>query len=169
MMMLDVISRWKQLRETMPALELYVLVDGLQYEMHLHERLQSSNGRLPLFAGTRDATLAHAGPWLMDMTQVNEAMTAKLVKLECDAPSLIWLITQQDLTSLGQRLQSQLDVQLPDGSSALLRFWDPRVLVSLARSLDGVQREAFFGHIQEWHLLNAGQRMVIGGAHAHAL
>ena len=42
---------------------------------------------------------------------------------------------------LGQLLQLRLDVNLPDGRSALLRFWDPRVLVNLARTLDGAQRE----------------------------
>jgi hypothetical protein len=57
---------------------------------------------------------------------------------------------------------------LPDGRSALLRFWDPRVLVNLARTLDGAQREEFFGHIHEWHLLDAGRRMWIGRQHAEA-
>ena len=53
-------------------------------------------------------------------------------------------------------------MQLPDGRVALLRFWDPRVLVSLAEVLGPEQSAAFFAHIHEWHLLNNQQRVWIG-------
>ena len=166
--MLDVQSRWEQLHNTMPALRLYALVDGVQYQTQLCKRFQPGSGLFPLFAGTPDAALAHAGPWLVDAALAGEAMVAELATLERDAPSLSWLIAPQDLDGLGQLLQLRLDVSLPDGRSALLRFWDPRVLVNLARTLDGPQREEFFGHIHEWHLLHEGQRVWIGRQHADA-
>jgi hypothetical protein len=165
---LDVQSRWEQRRGTLPALRLYALVDGVQYQTQLCKRFQPGRGLFPLFAGTQDAALAHAGPWLVDAALAGEAMVAELAALEREAPSLIWLIAPQDLEGLGQLLQLRLDVSLPDGRSALLRFWDPRVLVNLARTLDGAQREEFFGHIHEWHLLDAGRRMWIGRQHAEA-
>ncbi len=162
MPMLDVQSRWEQLHETMPALRLYALVDGVQYQTQLCKRIEPGHGLFPLFAGTADAALAHAGPWLVDAALVGEAMVAELTTLEREAPSLTWLIAPQDLDGLRQLLQLRLDVALPDGRSALLRFWDPRVLANLARTLDGAQREEFFGHIHEWHLLHEGQRVWIG-------
>ena len=140
----------------------------MQYQTHLCKRLQAGRGLFPLFAGTPDAALAHAGPWLVDTALAGEAMVAELATLERDAPSLTWLIAPQDLEGLGQLLQLRLEVRLPDGRSALLRFWDPRVLVHLARTLDAAQREEFFGLIHEWHLLHEGRRMRIGRHYADA-
>lgn len=72
--MLDVQSRWEQLRHTLPALRLYALVDGVQYQTHLCKRLQAGQGLFPLFAGTPDAALDHAGPWLVEAAWADEAM-----------------------------------------------------------------------------------------------
>lgn len=47
-------------------------------------------------------------------------------------------------------------------------FWDPRVLVNLAEVLEPAQRETFFTHIHEWHLLHKGQRVWVGRQHAQA-
>lgn len=166
--MREVQSRWEQLRDTLPALRLYALVDGVQYQTHLCKRLQAGPGRFPLFAGTPDAALAHAGPWLVEAASADEAMRAELAALEHEAPSLIWLMAPQDPEGLVQLLQLRLDVRLPDDRSALLRFWDPRVLLNLARTLDAAQREEFFGLIHEWHLWHEGRRMWIGRHHAEA-
>lgn len=166
--MLDVQSRLEQLHHSIPALRLYALVDGVQYQAQLCKRFHPGSGLFPLFARTPDAALAHAGPWLVDTSMADEATIAELTTLERDAPSLTWLIAPQDLEGLGQLLQLRMDVNLPDGRRALLRFWDPRVLVNLARTLDAPQREEFFGHIHEWHLLHEGRRVWIGRHHADA-
>lgn len=160
--MLDVQSRLQKLQGTMPALRLYALVDGVQYQAKLGNTLQPGSGLFPLFAGTIDAALAHAGPWLLDAASVDEATISQLAELERNTPSLTWMIAFQDLEGLGQLLQLNLDVYLPDRRRALLRFWDPRVLVNLARTLDAAQRQEFFGHIHEWHLLLDGKRVWIG-------
>lgn len=166
--MLDVQARWQEWQSIKPELRLYALVDGLQYQTQLDKRLQATIGFFPLFAGTPDAALAHAGPWLVDASAVAETFIDELAALERNAPSLTWLITAQDLIGLGQLLQLKLDMRLPDGRSALLRFYDPRILFSLAQTLDGEQREEFFGYIHEWHLLHKGQRAWIGREHADA-
>jgi hypothetical protein len=164
--MLDVKARWEQLRDAIPALRLYALVDGVQYQSQLCKRLQATTGLFPLFADTPDAALCHAGPWLVDAAHVEAPFVDELTTLEREVPSLSWLISPQDLDGLAQLLQLKLDVCLPDGRSALLRFWDPRVLANLAQTLDGEQREEFFGHIHEWHLLHEGRRVWIGRQHA---
>lgn len=162
----DVKGRWERLRESYPALHLYALVDGIQYQTHLCKKLKDSTGMIALFAGTPDAPLAHAGPWLIDVARISRETADELAALERDAPSVTWLIALQDIRGLAQLLQLRLNIRLPDGRSALLRFWDPRVLANLAQTLFGKQRDEFFGHIYEWLLLHEGQRVRIGGRHA---
>jgi hypothetical protein len=89
-----------------------------------------------------------------------------LAHLERQVPSVTWLISETDLHGLAQLLQLQLDARLPDGRIALVRFWDPRVLAELVNVLSPKQRETFFAHIHEWHLLRNGERVHIGRAHA---
>lgn len=121
-----------------------------------------------MFSGTPDAGLSHAGPWLVDVEQVGDAVAADLATLEQQAPAITWLMAVQDLFGLAQLLQLNLDAQLPDGRKALLRYWDPRVLVNLAEVLKPEQRAAFFAHIHEWHLLHNQRRVWIGRHHADA-
>ncbi|WP_197386887.1 DUF4123 domain-containing protein [Ralstonia pseudosolanacearum] len=167
-MALDVAERLAQLRTRNPALRLYGLVDGLQYETHRRERLDDRRGFASLFHGTSDSALAHAGPWLVDVEAVGDGVTADLARLEREAPSVTWLISEADQHGLAQLLQLQLDARLPDGRIALVRFWDPRVLAELVIVLNPGQRETFFAHIHEWHLLRNGERVHIGRAHADA-
>ncbi|OEZ48580.1 hypothetical protein JAB1_31900 [Janthinobacterium sp. MP5059B] len=165
---IDVVARLAQLQQSTPALRLYALVDGAQYRTQIGTSLTTREGCHSLFAGTPDAALAHAGPWLVDAEQASDALFDALVSLEHAAPAVTWLIAPQTITGLAQLLQLNLDTALPDGRTALLRFWDPRVLISLAELLEPGQREVFFGHIHEWHLLHQGQRTWIGRQHAQA-
>lgn len=162
----DVVTRLVQLRLATPALRLYALVDGAQYRSQLGMSLTTREGCHSLFAGTPDAALAHAGPWLVDAEQAGDALLESLASLEQALPAVTWLIAPQNIAGLAQLLQLNLDTVLPDGRTALLRFWDPRVLVSLAEVLEPGQREEFFGYIHEWHLLHRGQRTWIGRQHA---
>jgi hypothetical protein len=167
-MAFDVAERLTELRAALPALRLYALVDGIQYENHRGDRLDDRPGFASLFHGTADGPLAHAGPWLVDIEEVGDAIANDLAGLEREAPSVTWLISEADLHGLAQLLRLYLDVRIPDGRVALLRFWDPRVLASLANVLDPKQRESFFAHIHEWHLLRDGERVHIGRKHAEA-
>lgn len=164
----DVVTRLVQLQLGMGPLRLYALVDGERYRAQFGEPCTARVGFRSLFAGTHDAALAHAGPWLIDAEQVGAALVDALAALEHAALSVSWLIAPQTLEGLAQLLQLNLDTVLPDGRTALLRFWDPRVLVNLAEVLEPAQRETFFAHIHEWHLLHKGQRVWIGRQHAQA-
>lgn len=164
----DVLRRLERLRISAPALRLYALVDGLQYEQRSGHPLQVAPGARPLFAGTPDAALAGAGPWLLDAELAPQELIAAVAALEAKAPAVSWIIAVADLEGLAALLQLRLDVRLPDGRSALLRFWDPRALAAIARELDERQRGEFFEPIVEWHLLVDGRRTHIGRHHAHA-
>lgn len=162
------VMRLAHLRQSVGALRLYALVDGVQYRMQFNEPCTEREGFRSLFADTLDAALAHAGPWLIDTEQVGAELIDALVAMEQVSPAVTWLFAVQTLDGLAQLLQLNLDIELPDGRTALLRFWDPRVLVNLAEVLEPTQRETFFAHIHEWHLLHKGKRVWIGRPHAQA-
>lgn len=162
----DVMERLTALRVRVPTLRLYALVDGAQYQQKRSAPMPRLHGTAALFDGTVDAPLAHAGPWLVDAEQADAALVSDLARIEREVPGVTWLIAEADLTGLTQLLQLKLDARLPDGRTALLRFWDPRVLIGLVKVLDASQRETFFAHIHEWHLLHNGKRAHIGRAHA---
>lgn len=160
-----VVERFKALKADQPHLQLCALIDGLMFEKAHGERLEPGPGLAALFDGTDDAALAFAGPWLVDAVQQQD-LCDRLRVQEGLAPLASWLITSVPFDGLVQLLRLKLDVRLPDGSIGLLRFHDPRVLFSLAKSLTAQQREAFFGHIDEWHFTHNGHALRIGRADA---
>jgi hypothetical protein len=162
--MIELMERLTELRQQTDALRLYALVDGAQYQTHRGKRLTRQAAFCSLFDGTPDAGLAHAGPWLIDTDQADDAFVEDLATLEKEVPAVSWLISPQELQGLSQLLQLNLDTTMPDGRAAMLRFWDPRVLVNLAEVLSTEQRQEFFGHIHEWHVLHKGKRAWIGRA-----
>lgn len=161
-------ERLAHLRRNFGALRLYALVDGAQYQQRFGKAIDPQPGMRALFAGTPDEALAHAGPWLVDAEPEDGGLATELAKMEADLPAVSWIIAPQDLEGLAQLLQLNMDVKLPDGRCALLRFWDPRVLVTLAQVMDEEQRMSFFAHIVEWHMLHNGKRVWMGRQHADA-
>ena len=157
--MMNVIERFQTLRQQQQLLNLYALVDGFQYEQHTGQRLQHQPGiNRPILHGTEDEPLAHAGPWLVDVTTADEQVP-QLQALEQALPSVSWLMTSIDLEGLSQLLQLKLEAELPDGRKALLRYYDPRVLGNLYQTMDAGQRAEFFHLVDEWHFIYNGQRV----------
>lgn len=164
--MIRAIERYRALHVQHKTLKLYALVDGYQYQQQTGERLLHAVGiNRPIFVGMQDEPLAHAGPWLIDITEA-QGQVEQLEALEQAMPSVSWIITSVDLEGLSQLLQLKLDVQLPDGRTALLRFYDPRVLGNLYRTMDSQQRAEFFYLIDEWHFIYNGQRVAAGSRSA---
>lgn len=166
--MIDVVERLNLLREEIPSLRLYALVDGAKFEMKREARINRKPGFYSLFEGTPDSALAHAGPWLVDAEIAEDAFVEDLAKLELETGTITWLIAPQSLEGLGQLFQLSLDTKMPDGRTVLLRFWDPRVLASLSEILSAEQWQTSFGYVHEWHLLDKGKRALIRGPHVDA-
>lgn len=162
---MNVVERHESLRQRQPHLRLFALVDGLGYQRLAGEPIEAGPGRFALFEGTPDAPLAAAGPWLVDIEQ-DDVIRDHLLATQADEPYVSWLLAELPPRGLAQLLQLKLDARLPDSTVALLRFYDPRVLKSLAVTLTPAQREDFFGHIQEWHFMCDGQALRIGRADA---
>lgn len=154
---LDALER---IRRTNQYAHLFALVDGLQYEALYGQVLRSEQGTA-LFVGTADEPLAHAGPWLID-AEAQMDLCAALADVESTMPVCSWLITSVPAPGLVQLLQNKLDMKLPDGRVALIRYCDPRVLRRLALTLRPDQRETFFEHIDEWHFMVDGQALHVG-------
>jgi hypothetical protein len=162
---MSVLDRFDALKADQRHLLLCALVDGLAFEQVHGERMEQGPGCVALFDGTDDAALAYAGPWLVDAAQHQE-LRDQLLAHEATAPQVSWLIAGVPFDGLVQLLRLKLDVRMPDSSTGLLRFYDPRVLYSLATTLTDRQREEFFGHIHEWHFMHNGQALRIGRADA---
>ncbi|KVD36986.1 hypothetical protein WI84_15060 [Burkholderia ubonensis] len=143
------------------AMRVYALVDGLQYQQHTGQQLEPlDNVVVSLFAGTTDIALAHAGPWLID-TKGAQSRIAELDALEAVRPGVVWLFASADLETLAGKLRPHLSVRLSNSRSAMLRFWDPRVLHELNQSLQSKQERALFSAAREWLYLDEGQRRLI--------
>ncbi|WP_322030092.1 DUF4123 domain-containing protein [Paraburkholderia sp. J76] len=143
------------------------LVDGLQYQQHTGQQLTSEDDVVvSLFAGTKEIALAHAGPWLIDLKAARDRI-ADLGELEQVRPGVIWLITSESLERQAEKLRPHLDIRLPDRRSALLRFWDPRVLHALNAICQDKASRALFRTAHAWQYLNEGQRFTINDNATH--
>ncbi|MGF6963573.1 hypothetical protein OKW43_000578 [Paraburkholderia sp. WC7.3g] len=109
---------------------------------------------------TNDMALAHAGPWLVDPKTAREHL-ADLGELEQARPGVIWLITSESLERQAAKLRPHLDTGIPKGRSALLRFWDPRVLHALNAVCHGKSERELFRAADAWQYLNERQRFII--------
>jgi hypothetical protein len=143
------------------------LVDGLQYQHQTGQRLTPEDDMVvSLFAGTKDIALAHAGPWLVDPKKARDRV-ADLSELEQARPGVIWLITSESLERQAEKLRPHLNTRLPTGRSALLRFWDPRVLHALNPACQDKTGRELFSTAEVWQYFNEGQRFTINDNATH--
>ncbi|WP_250534830.1 DUF4123 domain-containing protein [Caballeronia sp. AZ10_KS36] len=149
-----------ELRERHPDARLFALVDGIQYERQTGKRFdRTSAGVIALFDGTEDEPLAHAGPWLVEMlTDEHAAITAQL---EAARPSVVWVVSTDDAPTLADKLRQRLNATQPDGTELLMRFWDPRALHALIKSMSEATRTRYFGAALAWLYLFDGERFYL--------
>lgn len=136
-------------QHTVPV-RLYALFDGVLY--------QDRNGTVPdrtaaclaLLDDTPDESVANAGPWLVDCEATSMSVSTALSSLAASSLGVSWLISAYPMTALADHLRANLDVELPDGQLALLRFHDARLMPSIASVMTPVQRLAFFVTVFDW-------------------
>ena len=134
---------------------------GLGESLHFR-RGRGRGGSALVLAGHLPRGGTSSEPWLLAVEKLSPALLEQISRLEAIAPAVSWIIGPQDLQGLAQLLRLCMQMGLPDGRTALLRFWDPRVLAAAARDLKAAQRHTLFGHLFEWHLLLDGRRVHIG-------
>lgn len=156
-------EKWQRHRETYPEMKLYALVDGLQYERHFDKELTYLGDiNNPLFRQFPDAEIAFAGPWLFDMSRASE-WEEKFLRLESAAPAVSWLYSTLSLDKLTRHLESYLNVRLKTGETALLRFYDPRVLHQIPTIFTPEQLTEFTKNIEEWRYQLDNNHYVVKG------
>ena len=105
-----------------------------------------------LFHGQPEARHADAGPWLVQVdgsTALHGWLNALEGTGDC-IPCVSRLTSRQGFEPVLSHLQSFLDLRLSDGSSALFRYWDPRVFKRLQRVLTKDQLHDLMAPFSEW-------------------
>lgn len=128
----------------------FALVDGLQYERFTGDELQIiPDVAFPLFNIWPDSRIAFAGPWLIRMNAAME-MREQLEALEAALPGVSWIVSGSTPEEQVAHLRRYMNVGLPDGEAALLRFQDPRVQVRLGATLNSQQHREMTDLMREW-------------------
>lgn len=155
----------RQQQLTMQA-HLYALVDGLLFtDTPSGSAPERSQAAVALFDDTPDASLADAGPWLFDWERASGSIRRVLSAMAGGSAGVSWLISAYPIESLADELRQRLDVRLPDGRTALLRFYDARIMADVASLMELTQRMRFFVPTFDWLVEVNGK---LKGVHPHA-
>lgn len=154
-------------QQTTYPLRMYGLVDRLLYaDISPDLGLFRSASCIALFDGTADAALANAGPWLLDCTGDSDSHMASLLQLGDSEIGCVWIISGYAAEDLAVVLRARLNVRMPNGSTALLRYYDARITSDIAAILTPAQRAWFFAPAQDWLVQRNGQLTTIHQTHA---
>lgn len=155
-----------RLKQTHFPLRLYGLVDALLHnEVSATHPLSRSSSCVALFDGTPDEALAHAGPWLLDCSADGNPHIAALQRLAESGLGCIWILSSYAIDDLAEALQARLNVRMPNGSTALLRYYDARLANDIAALLTPEQRAAFFAPVHDWLAQRNGELIRIHPTH----
>ncbi len=66
------------------------------------------------------------------------------------ADGISWLVSAYPLPDLAHELAGRLNARMPDGRTALLRFYDARLMVEIASLFSFAQRIEFFVPTFDW-------------------
>ena len=168
---------FKQLRQSAPAQQLYVLLD-LAQSASLSALLPASDAQ-PLFGFERGSKEAQLCPWLVRLGAVGTALGPAQKKLLDHVlsivqtqPSASLLTTDCDMDVLLAHLRRAIDVKLQGQEPMYLAFWDPAVLAALMGQtdvdtgsrieavLEPAQRQALLGPIARWVCWSRSGRLV---------
>jgi len=152
----------RQERVSLPV-RLYALVDALLFAGG--EQIKRSLATIGLFDGTADASLADAGPWLIDFAETTDDVQQSLFAMGESTAGVSWLISAYPFAALAEELARRLDARLPDGRTALLRFYDARLMGEITSLFSLAQRAEFFVPAFDWLVQINGELTKV---HPHA-
>lgn len=127
-----------------------LILDG-SFDADLLTRLfqgdeQSRPRCIPLFLNTPYAELQPAGPYVVVCPAKGDSTAYASALLEqSDAGCVAWLSNEQALDNGVEHWQSLLTVCTDDAPQQMMRFFDPRWLEPLLRSLNETERAQFIG------------------------
>ncbi|KAB7765650.1 DUF4123 domain-containing protein [Xanthomonas maliensis] len=108
-----------------------------------------------LFAQQPEAEHAAAGPWLLALPvgAIQPALDAWLAQLGRTPSGVMRLIAEVPFAQLLAHLDGALDIALPDGSLALMRYYDARAFARYVEVLTRPQQLELLGPILEWQVV----------------
>ena len=142
-----------------PDANLYFLIDhaGLP---GLHRQLaRSSTQWASLFDCSREASALQVAPFLVLAGSKGElrmprSLFSWIGEHGTYSSAVVILTSPLDMVTLRDRLAARLDIRLPENMEAMLRFFDPRVLESLLKSLPPGQARTFFSPADSWRYVD---------------
>jgi hypothetical protein len=139
-------------RTTQP---LYAVLDSARDGKILPLLEQNGCDHRILYGSRLAATVDGLGPYLVSLSPRAPFLSSLLEK--CWGNSWgIFLTSPAGFAAVFRHLRRLLTVRLPDGSYALFRFYDPRVLPEYLSHLDNQHIEKFYGPIQSIYIETAG-------------
>ena len=144
---IEVYFAQRQAQASLPV-RLYALVDALLYGRG--ETVERPAATIGLFDGTPDASLADAGPWLIDFAEAPGSVRQSLFTMGAGSDGVSWLISAYPFPALVEELAERLNARMPDGRTALLRFYDARLMAQIASLFSFTQRIEFFVPTFDW-------------------
>lgn len=134
---------------------LYFLLDhGGLPGLH-RELLKYSVEWASLFENTKEANALAVAPIIVSVGSENRLSMPRLLldwlgENGIYTSSVVLLSSPLPIGCMKKRLVRRLDARLTENIDVMLRFFDPRVLESLAKILTAEQREEFFGLAISW-------------------
>ncbi|WP_332112532.1 DUF4123 domain-containing protein [Burkholderia sp. IMCC1007] len=139
-------------------MRLFALIDGLLYSEVAGTAPKRVDGSaMALLDATPDASLADAGPWLFDVERAGTDAGSTLTKLAQSEYGVNWIVSAYQPIQLASELRDRLDATLPDGRSAMLRYYDARVMRHFAPALSSTELPMFFSPMFDWLIEIDGQ------------
>lgn len=132
----------------MNAANWYGVIDGAQ-DSRLVALAQSCANHVCLISGTLDSELAPALPWLVELHPGERLLNI----WRQEGAGRNWGIALQspmDLHRVKIHLKKFLNARLPDGTLAMFRFYDPRVLRSYMRAATSEEIIPWFSGIDRY-------------------
>lgn len=112
-----------------------------------------------LFARQPEARHADSGPWLA-VLDGNSGLDSWLRALQLRPGAVAILESQAGFEQVFEHLEQCLDMRLPSGELAMLRYWDGRVFLRLQGVLSDEQKRALLGPVQSWTVRLLGRTFV---------
>lgn len=120
----------------------FAVVDAAQ-DPNLHTLIMRSRGKVCLFSGKVPPVLAAASPWLVRLRPGEPLLEA----WRSEGQGRNWGImcrSPNTLEQMRRHFRKFLQAMLPDGTTALFRFYDPRVFNTYIRACTPDERRPWF-------------------------
>lgn len=131
-----------------PAARWYAVIDGAQ-DPRLLGLVEQCRNHVCLISGELHPELAPALPWLVEVRPDEELITA----WRSEGAGRNWGIALEspfDLLHVKLHLKKFLNAKLPDGTVAMFRFYDPRVLRTYLRAATPEELAPWFTGIRRF-------------------